>query len=362
MVEILTPLSLWVQLASFCFAVSGVLADLLVIRLFLFFAYIFLFLNSVLGSPLWPDIYNADVLTLDGLVWSSIGLYVHGDSLIRLLLDERKVTFSSAEESALSRMFYRTSGLSERLFKVIISPQLELVDFEAGQEIPVNDHFYIVYSGKVMLNVYANGEFRSKRIIPSSQAFDINDLNLFTTSAGKTIFDKHSIQCTSMTATRLFRFSRQEMKKVAQHQPFSKGIWQALLINNLSFVVESYATTGTTSMTTIPDSYQQQQQPKENNVTDDGSLALDKIFEPLQDYELPHPMEAGSGLALRSPLQHIFRYLTRSFSPPWPLGEKGQGIRQTLLAMPPRQKEPGTRRWTHMGDKSDDDGKNNGNR
>jgi hypothetical protein len=352
MVEILTPLSLWVQIASLCFTVSGVLVDILVIRLFLFLAYVFLFLNSVLGSPLWPDIYNADTLHLDGLIWASIGLYVHGYSLIRLLLDERKVAFTSAEEAALSRMFYRTSGLSERLFQVIISPHLEIVNIEAGQDIPVKDHFYIVYTGNIMMNVYDESHgrvFVFQRIIRSSEAFDINDLNLFTTASGETIFDKHSITCTSLTATRLFRFGRDEMKKVAQHQPFSKGVWQALLINNLSLVVESYATTVSTNATA---SYQQQEQ--EQRIVNDNLLLLapDKIFEPLQDYELPHPLEAGSGLALQSPLsclRHVFRYLTHSFAPPcWPCGRSGHftGIRQTLLAIPPRQKDSTTRRWT----------------
>jgi CRP-like cAMP-binding protein len=352
MVEILTPLSLWVQMASLCFTVSGVLADLLVIRLFLFFAYIFLFLNSVLGSPRWPDLYNANALHLDGLIWSSIGLYVHGYSLVRLLLDERQVTFASTEEAALSRMFYRTSGLSERLFQVIISPHLEIVNVEAGQDIPVQDHFYIVYTGNVMMHVYDEKEFVFKRIIRSSEAFDFNDLHLFTTASGETIFDKHSITCTSLTTTRLFRFGRDEMKKVAQHQPFSKGVWQALLINNLSLVVESYATTVAANTTT--DSYQQRhQQHLHRIVTDDALLAPDKIFEPLQDYERPHPLEAGSGLAVQSPLRalrHIVRSLTSSFAPPcWPCADGGHftGIRQTLLAMPPRQQDSTTRRWRH---------------
>jgi hypothetical protein len=52
--EIFTPLSFWIQLASFFFTMSGIHADLLVIRFFLVMSYLMLFLNSVLGSPLWP--------------------------------------------------------------------------------------------------------------------------------------------------------------------------------------------------------------------------------------------------------------------------------------------------------------------
>jgi hypothetical protein len=377
MVKILTPLSLWMQIASLCFTISGVLADLLVIRLFLFLAYVSLFLNSVLGSPQWPDVYSADAVHLDGLIWSSIGLYVHGSSVIRLLLDERKVTFATAEETALSRMFYRMSGLSERLFQVIISPYLEIVNVEAGQDIPVKNHFYIIYTGNVMMHVYDESRGHVvvlKRIIRSSEAFDINDLNLFTMASGETFFDKHSIKCTSLTTTRLFRFGRDEMKKLAQHQPSSKGVWQALLINNLSLVVESYATNGTTTKTMEVYQQQQQQQQQQQRIIkeDDLLLAPDKIFEPLQDYELPHPLEAGSGLALQSPLsclRHIFRYLMRSFSPPcwgpcWGRPRRGHftGIRQTLLAMPPRQKNSTTRRWTHrssMVESSHADGSSN---
>jgi hypothetical protein len=99
--EIFTPLSFWMQLASFFFTMSGIHGDLMVIRLsLLVLAYLMLFMNSVLGSPLWPDARASGGIFVDSLVWSVIGLYIHGSSLICLILDERPVSLAD-DEAAL---------------------------------------------------------------------------------------------------------------------------------------------------------------------------------------------------------------------------------------------------------------------
>ena len=87
------------------------------------------------------------------------------------------------------------------------------------------------------------------------------------------MFDQQTIRCTSMTATRFFRFSREELKKAA-HQPFSKGVWQALLINNLSVVVEGFADTAV---------YIECQQQA---ILGDAEFATDPIFHPFADHEV----------------------------------------------------------------------------
>lgn len=106
------------------------------------------------------------------------------------------------------------------------------------------------------------------------------------------------------------------MKKIAHHR-LAKGVWQALLINNLSFVVESYLETDRHSK--FAESY------------------CDKIFDPLETWELPKESEAGSGTALKNPCMHLLKNIRQSFSSPWPFGGHLTGIRQTLLSPPPQR-------------------------
>jgi hypothetical protein len=94
------------------------------------------------------------------------------------------------------------------------------------------------------------------------------------------------------------------------------------LINNLSFVVEAYATGSS----------------DRNHELDED--ACDPIFAPLETWELPEQSQAGSGAVLKKPLQHLFQYVQRSFSAPSPLGRHPTGIRQTLLPPPAQRPSP----------------------
>ena len=95
-------LSIWVQIASLFFLLSGIHNDILVIRFYLYLAYTMLLVNACLGSPLWPnwivwgttndpndDDYNDKVnqnnsytisfqkIAIDVLFWSVLSPYVH---------------------------------------------------------------------------------------------------------------------------------------------------------------------------------------------------------------------------------------------------------------------------------------------
>jgi hypothetical protein len=308
--EIFTPLSFWIQLASFFFTLSGIHGDLLVIRFFLLMAYVMLFLNSALGSPLWPDATSSGGIFLDSLIWSIIGVYVHGASLLCLILDERQVSLTE-DEGALWRMFYRTGGLSAKLFKIIVAPHLQIVEFEVGQEIPTDDFFYIVYQGRINLQVYEEGEIKVERKTLSGEMFDLKYLGMFHEES---VFEFHHLNCSSDTKSKLFRFSREDMKKIAHHK-LAKDVWQSLLINNLSFMLET---------------------DRHSNFAD----FCYKIFDPLEDWEKPKEWVSGSGSALKNPEMHLLRYIQRSFSPPWPFGSHLTGMRQTLLLPPPHRPSP----------------------
>jgi hypothetical protein len=92
---------------------------------------------------------------------------------------------------------------------------------------------------------------------------------------------------------------------------------QALLINNLSFVVEGYS-------------------EKYSSITFDDDTC-DHIFSPLKEWEQPKSVHSGSGYAVQRPFHHIWWYMRQSLSTPWPFGGHPTGIRQTQLPAPPRQ-------------------------
>lgn len=323
------PLSLWMQLASLFFTCSGLNGDLLVIRFFLFMAYLMLFLNALLGSPLWPNVENVGGFFLDSLLWSLVGLYVHGASLVCLLLDERSPNLTD-DQQALWRLLYRTGGLSPKLFETMIVPYLEVVEYNVGDTIPTEDHFYIVYQGRVRLQVVSmsNNDGTSTttstttytiledRIKVAGEMFDFKHLDLLEPDS---VFFTHELQCSALTpATKLFRFHKRDTSCIANHR-FAKTLWQALLINNLANVVEEYLkdTSGI-----------------DHNVTED------KLFGPLKEWELPPETAAGSGHALHHPFRHGFQSMRKAFSAPWPFGGHPTGIRQTQLRPPPPRPPP----------------------
>ena len=59
---------------------------------------------------------------MDGLVWSCVCLVLHGYALARLLLDERRIVFSSPDVEQLSRFFYRRSGMRRFEVQQVCSP------------------------------------------------------------------------------------------------------------------------------------------------------------------------------------------------------------------------------------------------
>ena len=300
------PLSIWMQFASLFFTLSGVHGDLLIIRLFLFAAYLMILINSLLGSPLWGD-KKADGLPLDSLIWAVVGLYVHGTSLANLLNDERDVALNENEE-ALWHLFYRTGGLSRCLFKTVIAPDMEFVTLAEDEDIPTDQYFYIIYHGRVRLKIYdgSSKELKVDRILGSAEMFDIAHVGFFDNSS---VFVKVNLRCRTMEKTQFFRFSRSAIRKIANHQ-FAKDVMQALLLNSLSKIVEHRETKR------------------------DSAVLCDPIFSPLHAREQPIAVMAGSGKALQKPLLHIVSCIRRSFSLPWPLGKHPAGIRQVLLSPP----------------------------
>lgn len=322
-------LSIWIQLGSFFFLLAGLIGDLLLIRLFLYLAYVMLLVNAVLGSPLWGKIYAVDKtitfsedIAMDSFIWALSSLYVHGSSLVALIWDERAPKLTEDEE-ALWRMMYRSGGLSARLFQDIVARNLDVVDVDAGDVVDTQNYFFIIYLGRIELEVLDGGKQPShSRVLASGEMFDLKDLGLVRTES---IFDNSSVRCTALCASRLFQIRKDHLVKIAKN-PLSKSVFQALLINNLMYMVESYR--------------------ELNQIRHSDDNYCNKIFDPLETWEQPEPHLSGSGEALQRPLQHIWRAIRGSFGLPWPFSRHPVGLRQTQLPPPLRRDEYQKRKIT----------------
>ena len=178
MVLVNDPASIWVQLASFSFFAAGFFSDILIVRLSLASAYTFLLINASLGSPLWPNIRRANALSLDGLIWAVLNLYVLFSGIARLLMDESQVTFASDEEEALWRLFYRLGGVSRKVFQSNICRHMKVVHCKPGQKLSVESNFYILYKGIVNLDIYDKDQVIATGQDGSGSMFDFKNLGL----------------------------------------------------------------------------------------------------------------------------------------------------------------------------------------
>ena len=315
MMEIKHPFSIWIQISSLSFFLAGNFSDLLIIRLCLSSAYVFLFLNSVLGAPLWPSFRLPDKIQLDGVLWACLNLYVHVTTVVRLLQDEYHVNLTEDEE-ALWRMFYRTGGLSKKLFQKNVAAYCEVVTLQQDEKIDTDEYFYIVYRGVVKITVTDehHGTVISSRKARSGQLFDFRALGLLVDNRS---LAKHKLKAVvTVSDVTLFRFPKEEMPKIANH-PSTRLMWKELLMENLLRIVQGYF----------------DRRMRMNPVLVEY---VHPIFNPLESWEEPDPLRAGSGLAMKHPLQHIWSSMKWSFAPPWPFKGPPEGLRHTQLLAPGR--------------------------
>lgn len=285
---------------------------MLIIRICLSSAYIFLFINSLLGAPLWPLWDVPDQIQLDGILWALANLYVHVTTVVRLLKDEVPVHLTQ-DEHALWRMFYRIGGLSQRMFQKSVACHCQVVTHQEGEKLDVDSYFYIIYKGTCKLTVTDdfNGNIVSARKAQSGQLFDFRALGLLEHNPN---LAKHRLEAVvTVSKVTLFRFPREKMPIIANN-PHTRLLWKEILMENMLRIVQRYF---------------DRRMRLENSV--DGIDYVNPIFAPLEAWEQPHPMRAGSGKALTNPLRHVWASMQWSFAPPWPFRGPPEGLRHNQL-------------------------------
>lgn len=293
---------------------AGQFSDLLVIRLCLSTAYVFLFANSLLGAPLWPLLRLEGELQLDGILWAIVNLYVHVTTVVRLLRDELPVKLSE-DKLALWRMFFRTGGVSQRVFQKTVAQFCSVVSYEQDSILDTDKYFFIVYKGTVKLTVTDdNGATISTRQAQSGQLFDFRALGLLQDNQS---LAKHQLQAVvTVSKVTLFRFRKDQIASIANN-PVTRLMWKELLMENMLRIVQRYF----------------DRRVRHGRSSD---FYINPIFAPLNPSEEPHPLRAGSGKALRTPLAHIFASAQWSFAPPYPFKGPPMGLRHNNLLAPGR--------------------------
>lgn len=279
------------------------------IRFCLSSAYVFLFLNSILGAPLWGSWEIPNKIQLDGILWATLNLYVHITTVVRLLRDEQQVKLDKNQQ-ALWRMFFRIGGLSQKIFQKTIARHCEVVSHNANEKLDVNGYFYILYKGAVQLSVSDDhtGTTVSVRRAQSGQIFDFRALGLLERQQDLT---KHRLEAVvAISNVTLFRFPRQKMPSIANH-PSTRLLWKELLMENMLRIVQRYFDERMRQETT--------------------HMYVNPMFRPLKPWEESHPLRAGSGKALRHPVFHLLASMKWSFAPPWPFQGPPEGLRHNQL-------------------------------
>lgn len=345
---ILPPSSVWMQLSSMFFLCSGLFNDLLIIRCSLTLANTFLLLAASMGLPtFYQSFIPQNRVSLDTVIWSSLNLLMHGLSVIRIFYDERHIELTEDEEP-LWRYLYRQSGLSKAKFKTFICPTLELVEYDAGQQIPLDDKFFIVLDGICHAEAehFSISTTQRSIFVPivSGQMFPLQHMcleymptdNVFTRSWIRPVV--------AATKCKLYTFPSERLKEMSKY-PATRDAWMSLLVATLTMIAERPF-------------FQQPQQQQDKDAEDgfinpvstskDHSIEEDaedgqyccnnplycekrnRLFNPLDPSEEPNPGSAGSTYVLKNPLGHVWQNMKQSFYVPWPIGKWPVGLRHHI--------------------------------
>lgn len=320
--------SVWQQLSNLFFLSSGVFNDLLVIRMVLLWAYLFLFLSGLMGFPTWENSFNwSGGVSVDTIVWCCLNIFIQASGVIRIYYDERRIELPE-ELAMLWRYIYRHSGLSKNKFHSLICPTLRVLTFEAGEAIPTDGMFYILRDGVVGGEVVHQTTLAREDVrLFSGEMFPLKHMHIDYMPRDN-VFTRSIFEPVAVTRATLYGIPRTTLKDLSNdHQ--TKDAWMALLIASLAEIAERPGKKERRSDVSNGDG------DAEAVAGDDTTAGRrNPLFLPLHPSEEPDPLMAGSTRALSRPLAHLWKYMKFSFYVPWPIGTWPIGLRQSLY--PPK--------------------------
>ncbi|KAG8469232.1 hypothetical protein KFE25_007750 [Diacronema lutheri] len=317
------PAGLFSQVASACFLSGGLFADILIVRLALTLAYVFLLLHTLLGYPSWPGVTRAVatdgepyVLALDAVLWAVLGVYVHGSSLAQLLRDERPVALSEREDE-LWRMFFRRARISRLLFKAHILPAGLFHTYASGDAITgpgIPPRVHIVVQGRAIgVGRLRDGGTKEIRML-SGDLFEFRHLHLFGVHVG---FIERSLDVRAHSAVRTFSIPIERLRAMASGSAPMRQAWQAVIIASLAREAER--------------GYASHEDADARITAAEVERWRDPSFAEMRADELPPGPTPGSGTCLAAPASNLLALMYRTFHLPWPLSSGFPGLRHAAV-------------------------------
>lgn len=193
MLQLQSPGCPWQQAASACFTLAGWFSDILLIRIFLFMAYVWLLTASLIGFPRWPDYQSTGSMSLDGVIWACINLVVHGVAIGKLLWDERHIHFENEDERQLYRFLYRRGGFEPlEAREVMRRGQFRRIlrGDVVSSAIDAADRVVLLIEGKAIYHRSSNGIVQASGTFLSGMIWDLRMLSVFGVYVG---FEKEDV-------------------------------------------------------------------------------------------------------------------------------------------------------------------------
>ncbi|KAI9010549.1 hypothetical protein DFJ74DRAFT_684864 [Hyaloraphidium curvatum] len=242
------PANLWSQLASFFFVMSAVFTDLLLLRVCLVLANMFLVVHFGTGIPVWPEITTSGGPAVDSVVWASIALALQLWALVRLFLDEWPMKpFAAPNDEALYRFFNLRTGISRVDFVDILGRGEWVHVYERDKQLPTEGYLYILVDGAVECTITdwrrrptdERREETSRFVLGSGDMFDLKLVNVFSIPVG---FYSEGFEARSASEeTLLFAWPVDVLADFAtKYPPVVGSAWRNLIAFSLADVAHAH--------------------------------------------------------------------------------------------------------------------------
>lgn len=298
------------QLASASFLFVALFSDVLLIRLFLTFAYVFLLLGATTGHPGWKDFDLNNSVAVDGIIWASICLLLHGFALCRLVYDERPIKFKTPDEEQLWRFFYRRSGM-KRLEMLQVLKYGRWVRVEAGQPIlgPKDSkvRLCLLVEGLASFKTVFHGRGDVKKQLHSGAVFDLALLNIFGVYIGLERGQHKSFHATADTDCLLYTWGAEELSIMATKlSPAVAAFWRNFTLCTVGMTLDYQGHQGTNMVCATGED--------ESPLVLQGGRSRD-FTDPLRSYEQQ-----------RHSVRSVLTWIWRSLSPFLPPGSRHNAL------------------------------------
>uniref|UniRef100_A0A383W0F0 Cyclic nucleotide-binding domain-containing protein n=1 Tax=Tetradesmus obliquus TaxID=3088 RepID=A0A383W0F0_TETOB len=184
-------------LVNLFFTLSALFTDILIIRVWLVLAYIFLAVNVLMNFPditVWDTNSSPHKIILGTLVWTLVTLSLQLWALVILVLDELPVKLSGDDE-VLWRMFYRRCGMPRKEFQHVLKLGT-WQQFKAGELVEQRDkdepRLYVVFKGCLHLAPREIGDSAAPDALPRKGGSSATNAQQHTATASGTSKDTNS--------------------------------------------------------------------------------------------------------------------------------------------------------------------------